>query len=262
MAKVPAEATSLLGLLLCLPTAFLGIADGKLRVGLIIFVGIALVFLTLVTITRLHYASWRKKYDATLAAAQQSQLETFLKRLAVPLSQELASVAATGGKDRKIDVATLKRGIVEAAASAVGQRVDAGTRVHLFEFKTDDQNGPRLIASRFVAGSGHASLRTFGPSDITYQKTLEGERRFVPDTSDATQQVSDVHQYKTFMTYPVEGAANEFYGVLTVDCKEAGDLDGNEDGRIMQYLAALLAATYAFEGVGATRGTREIVTTH
>ncbi|MFF2026542.1 hypothetical protein [Rhodococcus koreensis] len=258
MVKIPLEIAAFLGVLLCLPTAFISIASGRDRLVLCLFVGVCLIFILAVTATHIHYDRWKKKREQSAADASRRELETFLAGLAVPLSQELATVVSTTGKvDRKFDLAGLRRGIIEATASAVGQRIDVGTRAHVFEFKQDGIGRTVLTPSKYVAGTGNPSLRTLSEGHETYEMTLIGERRFVPDTHKLVTNDGKRPKYRTYMTYPIEGAANEFYGVLTVDCPDVGDLDEEQDGLVMQYLAALFAATYAAEGVASVRGKRD-----
>lgn len=258
MVKIPQEIATFAGVLLCLPTAFISVATGRDRLVLCLVVGVVLLFIFAVTATHYHYDHWKKKREESIAGDSRRELETFLAGLAVPLCQELATVVSTTGKvDRKIYFAGLRRGIIEATASAVGQRIDVGTRAHVFEFKKDEIGRTVLTPSNYVAGTGNPSLRTLVEGHETYEMTLIGERRFVPDTHKLVTKDGKRPKYRTYMTYPIEGAANEFYGVLTVDCPKVGDLDEDQDGVVMQYLAALLAATYAAEGIPSVKGKRD-----
>lgn len=254
--KLPSEVATGLGIVLAFPIAFIGSTTGWKQIALIAIAVVICIFIFALMGTHAHYKRWRRKIDAVKREASSDQLGYFLKELAVPLMQEFAAVSMSSGQDRKIGLVSLRRGIVEAVGGAVAPDVAVGTHAHVYEFRHED--GELVLQStRAAAGPKNNSIRKFTHEDLTFTVTLQGEKRFVPDTSKIKHPNGRPFQYGTFMTYPIEGKANEFYGALTVDCPKAGDLSVAQDEPTMQFLAAMLSATYTAENRGTVTGTRE-----
>lgn len=219
-----------------------GLAAGRARVGWIV-AGVAVLALAIgSTVIREHLRKRREAADVDERVNASRRRYQILDEELSPLLQLLAETMATADPTvRKSLAEGLRRSVVSAAASLVGENVTMGTRANLFRLRDDGSERIMKLEPACFSGRGDKSRRVFSGGDETMRETLLNRYRFVerePDTS---------LKYETYLTYPVSSTDDRIHGVLTVDCLRTGDLSEDDDVPAMRVLAAIAACAYECE---------------
>lgn len=144
-------------------------------------------------------------------------------------------------KSRDNNLAAARRAILSTVRRTIGP--DTGVRVNFFEVKKVDP--PSLQASTYghEGRQNHRSTTTFTLEDESFRLALQyNQGRFVEDAYE--EKITKPPSYQTFATMPVS-SDNVFYGLLTVDSPDAGDISEFEAKELLNLWASQLALTFA-----------------
>lgn len=163
-------------------------------------------------------------------------------RLALLLHQITACFSSSSLRERRAKISSARTSILNATADLVG---NTGTRANIFKLIEDDDD-ERMEPEAFW-GRGDESIRVFRPGMTTFDESKKGKSQFIslPGRDEDGEELA----YETYLTYPIKEGTGRLYGVLTVDCVNAGELSDVPDRAKMSVLAAMLALTYKADGL-------------
>lgn len=143
---------------------------------------------------------------------------------------------------RDKQVAAARRAIMSTVRAQIGPA--DGVRANLFE--VCNTSPIELEASTFVhdGRQNHHSTRTFTMEDESLRVAVENNQgRYVPDTSQMTDEKGNPLEYGCFAVMPVS-TGDKLFGLLTVDSTNPEDIDRFHGRVLLNHFASLLCLTY------------------
>lgn len=202
---------------------------------------IALVVFSLLSAVITAARGQRAERDLTAAVADRIDAETkiltMVDSVISPLLQQavlLAEESDTGARSER--ASALRQAVVTAITYVIGP---TNVRASLFTLKRDaTTDAPHhLECDTHFYGRGDRSRRKFGLDAEAMRLALSGEYSFVEDSGDYSA------NYQTYIAHGIV-AGDRSYGLLTLDAKSVGDINGS-DVALVRALAAVLALSYS-----------------
>ncbi|MBV7295421.1 hypothetical protein KRX51_05745 [Corynebacterium sp. TAE3-ERU12] len=213
------------------------ISNGRIWIVALIFILIAICF-------GLNMLSERRDRDVEeeRSEIQEEAVRSIIFAL-TDTTQAISHALHTNKKvERDTEIAAARRAILASVRERIGP--PEGVRANLFE--VSNTSPVELSASKYGHDGrlNHHSKRIFTVNDRTLRVAIENNQgRYIKDTSELEETSEKALDYDCFAVMPVS-TGDELFGLLTVDSKNAGDIDEFHGTALLNQFASLLSLTY------------------